>query len=69
MKKLTKIQVSELINQEGLKAMMLLLLTVWDGARCIADLADILHKSPRAAEVISLFFSTVLLNVRTLLSQ
>lgn len=26
--------------------------TVWDGARCIADLADILHKSPTAAEVI-----------------
>jgi len=28
--------------------------TAWEGARCIADLADILHKSPTAAKVISM---------------
>lgn len=26
--------------------------TAWEGARCIADLVDILHKSPTEAEVI-----------------
>lgn len=30
----------------------IILWTAWEGARCIADLADILHKSPTAAEVI-----------------
>lgn len=47
-------QLKRVESSEKDRSMMLsvTLWTAWEGARCIADLADILHKSLTAAKVI-----------------